>query len=194
MGLGFAHRAGWFQSGKPPFSSLGHRGRKYLQGFLVRGWNYPPGSRWSTINGARVSTPWGVVRTRGTVVFVLGALGCRTCKYMEGNPKRGSGTILPVLRWLYEPQPICDQYGWDFHTVRGGVDPGDHRFHSRGVGVVNVRRGLRTGDRALYPPRARREIGRGWACLDQLNWGSEYSRISVFSTIKVHSYRRAFFP
>ena len=30
------------------------------------------------------------------------------------------------------------QWGWGFHTVKGDVDPGYHRFHPRFVGVVDV--------------------------------------------------------
>ena len=30
------------------------------------------------------------------------------------------------------------QWGWDFHNVRGGINPGDHRFRLRFVGVVDV--------------------------------------------------------
>ena len=29
-------------------------------------------------------------------------------------------------------------WGWDFHILRGGVDPGDHRFCPPLVGVVDA--------------------------------------------------------
>ena len=29
-------------------------------------------------------------------------------------------------------------WGWSFHTVRDGIDPGDFRFRSRVVGVVEI--------------------------------------------------------
>ena len=32
------------------------------------------------------------------------------------------------------------QWGWGFHTVHGGVDPGGHRFRSRFVVVVEARK------------------------------------------------------
>ena len=32
--------------------------------------------------------------------------------------------------------------GWGFHTMGGGIDPGDHRFRPRFVGVVNVWKNL----------------------------------------------------
>ena len=43
------------------------------------------------------------------------------------------------------------QRHWGFHTVRG-VDPGEHRFRSRGVVVEEIRRDLRSGNRALSSP------------------------------------------
>ena len=45
-----------------------------------------------------------------------------------------------AARWLHEPQPISNQpvWGWGFHAVRGGIDPGDIRFRPRVVGVVQV--------------------------------------------------------
>ena len=30
--------------------------------------------------------------------------------------------------------------GWGFHTVRGGIEPGEHRFRPRYVVVVDVRK------------------------------------------------------
>ena len=35
-------------------------------------------------------------------------------------------------------QSAISQLGWGFHNVRGGIDPGDHRFRPRFVGVVKV--------------------------------------------------------
>ena len=40
-------------------------------------------------------------------------------------------------RWFHEPQPITSQYGSGFHTVRGGIDPWDHHFRPRFVGVAH---------------------------------------------------------
>ena len=33
----------------------------------------------------------------------------------------------------------------DFHTVGGSIDLGEHRFLSQGVGIVEMRRDLRSG-------------------------------------------------
>ena len=35
-------------------------------------------------------------------------------------------------------QSAIGQWDWGFHTVRGGVDPGDHCFRPQVVGVVKV--------------------------------------------------------
>ena len=58
---------------------------------------------------------------------------------MEGFLVRGWDRVLPEcgvtstlarvenipVRWLYEPQPLAiSRWGWGFHAVRGGIDPG----------------------------------------------------------------------
>ena len=45
-----------------------------------------------------------------------------------------------AARWFHKPQPISNQpvgLGF-FHTLRGGIDPGDLRFRPRVVGVVEI--------------------------------------------------------
>ena len=42
--------------------------------------------------------------------------------------------------------------GWGFHTVRGGINPGDHRFCPRFVGVADVRKDFWFGDVNLSSP------------------------------------------
>ena len=43
------------------------------------------------------------------------------------------------------------QWSWGFHTVRGGIDPGDRRFRPRVVGVVDVWKIFYAG-MGPYPP------------------------------------------
>ena len=57
---------------------------------------------------------------------------------------------------------------WGFHTVRGGIDPGDHRFRLRFVGVVEVLEGfpnrgwcLILPEKQLLPRAPRPVIGQG---------------------------------
>ena len=52
---------------------------------------------------------------------------------MRTYPSRGA----PALRTILS-QSAIGQWGWGFHTVRGGFDPRDHRFRPRVVGVVEV--------------------------------------------------------
>ena len=51
-------------------------------------------------------------------------------------------------------QSAIGQWGWGFHTVRGGIDPGDRLFRPRFVGVVDVWNDVETGDGALFSPGA----------------------------------------
>ena len=73
------------------------------------------------------STPWGAVSTRENSVFPV----CLIFRYMVNGPWTGNGTLLSpggVGSIIYEPQPIRDRpvcgIG-DFHTVWGGINPGD---------------------------------------------------------------------
>ena len=48
-----------------------------------------------------------------------------------------------ALDLLSSPSQLAiGRRGWGFHTMRGGFDPGDHRFRPRVVGVVDVWRDL----------------------------------------------------
>ena len=57
-------------------------------------------------------------------------------------------------------QPAISQWGWGFHTVRGGIDPGDLCFRLPLVTIVDVWKYFRSGD-GNYPPRVRRDLGVG---------------------------------
>ena len=57
-------------------------------------------------------------------------------------------------------QSATSQLGWGFHTLRGGIDPGDLRFRPRVVGVVEIWNGFEPG-MGNYPPRVRRDLGVG---------------------------------
>ena len=41
-------------------------------------------------------------------------------------------------RWFTEPQSAIAQRGWDFHTVRSGIVPGDLRFRPWVVRFVKI--------------------------------------------------------
>ena len=58
-----------------------------------------------------------------------------------GTSDPGMGPCRPrvALALFSSPsQSSIGRWGWGFRTVRGGVDPEDHHFRSRVVGVVHV--------------------------------------------------------
>ena len=85
-----------------------------------------------------VSTTCGPVSTRGKSVFVPGLSEL----YMYGRIyDPGMGTYPPrdALALCTSPnQSAVGRWGWGFHTMWGGFDPGDRRFRPRVVGVVKV--------------------------------------------------------
>ena len=123
-------------------------------------------------------TPCGAVSTRGIIIVPrLSEL------YMYGGIcDPGMVKFCPrvtLVLFSCPSQSAISRRGWGFHTVRGGFDPGDHRFRPWVVGVVDVWRDCRTGDEDLssrgaarsrcspegqLPPRAPRPlIGQGRA-------------------------------
>ena len=59
------------------------------------------------------------------------------------DPGMGSYRPQVALDLFSSPgQLAIGRWGWDFHTVRGGVDPEDHRFRLQVVGVLDVWRDL----------------------------------------------------
>ena len=47
------------------------------------------------------------------------------------------------------------QWGWGFHTVRGGIDPGDHHFRPRFVELyIYIHGKIHDAGTDPYPPRA----------------------------------------
>ena len=53
----------------------------------------------------------------------------------RGNSRR---TLRPPPLGEGRRGDILDQWDWDFHTVRGDIDPRDHRFRPRIAGVVDA--------------------------------------------------------
>ena len=58
-----------------------------------------------------------------------GVAGPRRCPERQLSPRAGSRS---------PSQSATGQVGWGFHTLRGGIDPGDLRFRPRGIGVVDI--------------------------------------------------------
>ena len=62
-----------------------------------------------------------------------GVAGPRRCPERKLSTRVGSMSL---------SQSATSQLGWGFHTLRGGIDPGDLRSHPRVVGVVDIWKGL----------------------------------------------------
>ena len=85
---------------------------------------------------------------------------------------QGRDPIFAGYRWLCESQPISNQrMGLGFPTVRGVLDPGDHRSRPRLIGVVNVRKDLRSGDGTISSPSAACCVNPSQSAISQWGWG-----------------------
>ena len=94
----------------------------------------------SEISVVGVYTTCGEVWNQGTTVFVPGVLGLQIrCVY----------GIFLIRRWdlILSPggadstnlsQSAISRWGWGFHTVRGGVDPGDNQVSQQYLGGVEA--------------------------------------------------------
>ena len=58
-----------------------------------------------------------------------GAAGPLRCPEGQLSPRAGS---------MSPSQSAITQWGWGFHTLRGGIDQGDLRFRPRFAGVVET--------------------------------------------------------
>ena len=55
------------------------------------------------------------------------------------GPRRwAEGRLPPRVGYMSVSQLANSQLGWSFHTLRGGIDPGDLRFRPRVVGGVEM--------------------------------------------------------
>ena len=110
----FLHRAGWYRPGGSPFSSPVRWSCRCTRGFL-----FPvlPGCHWIHEHLFAVS------RTKFQLNIV------------------GELDLALDMHWtLPQTAPCWDDShrAWDFRTVRSGIDPGDYRFRSQFVRVVDV--------------------------------------------------------
>ena len=90
-----------------------------------------------------VSTPCMEVSTRGTTVFVPGSLKL----YIYGRISDRGVVSYPPRVALALQTPY-----WGFHTVRGGIDPGDHRVRLQLL-ELNMYGRIYGPGMGLYPAR-----------------------------------------
>ena len=77
-----------------------------------------------------------------------------------------------VALWLHGPQPISNQqWSWGFHTMRSGINPRDHRFRPRCVGVADVRKDFCSGDGILSFPGGAGSKNSSQSAISQWGWG-----------------------
>ena len=79
--------------------------------------------------------------------LILAGCGGTSALARGAKPSPRAGSMRPS-------RSAITQWGWGFHTLRGGIDPGDLRFRPRVVGVVEVRKYSRSGDGNLSSPGA----------------------------------------
>ena len=72
---------------------------------------------------------WSEFSSGDKTLSSLGAAGPR--RWQEGQPSPRASSMSLI-------QSATSQWGWGFHTRRGGIDPGDLCFRPRVVGIVEV--------------------------------------------------------
>ena len=75
-------------------------------------------------------------------------LGC------GGASTLSRGATSPRVGCMSSGQSATSQWRWGFHTVRGGINPGDLRFRPLFVGVVEIWKDFVSGDETLSSPGA----------------------------------------
>lgn len=99
-----------------------------------------------------VSILCAAVSTRGNSIFVPGLLDLQT---YGGVSDPGMGHYRPRVAMALFSRPhqsAIARWGWSFHTVREGINLGDHCFLLRVDRVVDVRKDFRSGDASLSSP------------------------------------------
>ena len=72
---------------------------------------------------------WRVFSSRDKTLSSPGAAGPR--RWPEGQLSQRAGSMSLI-------QSATRQSGWGFHTLRGGIDPGDLCFRPQVVGIVDT--------------------------------------------------------
>ena len=131
-----------------------------MEGFLTRGWELilpgcggtPAQARGATLAARWLHEPQPISNHPVGLGFphpagryrpeksAFTSAGIWSCRCMEGFLIREWDPVVPGCRWLYIRSPANQRWArdWGFHTVRGGFDPGDHRFRPEVVRVVKV--------------------------------------------------------
>ena len=125
VALRFPHRAGQYRPRVSPFSSPVSWSCKYMEQFLIRGWD----------------------------PILPGCGGTSTLARGEISPRAG-----PMSPSRSPSRSTISQWGWGFHTVEGGIDPGDLRFRPPLLLDVQRHGMLSYPGMRLHPPQVRRDL------------------------------------
>ena len=173
-----SHRAAWYRPGGFRYSP-GCWSLYYVRRYgpevgpycprVRRDIDHEPHSHLKSASEVGVPTPYGAVSARGMSTFVPGLLELSIYESISGSemgdgalspgeagPQRcPEGELSPRAGSMKSPSQtsIISLWGWDFHTLRRGIDPRDVRFRLRALGVVyDVWKDLRSGDGILSSP------------------------------------------
>ena len=116
-----------------------------------RGWGVPhtlrggidPGDLRFRPRVVGVVNIWKYCKSGDETLSSPGVTGPRRCPERKRSPRAGSMSLSQIA---------TSQLGWGFHTLRGGIDPGDLRFLPRVVGGVDIWKVFNLG-MWPYPPR-----------------------------------------
>ena len=139
LALGFPHSAGRNRPGGPPFSSPVCWNCRCTEIFMIRGWDLVlPRCRRLYEPQVEVCTPCGSVSIR--TIAVPGFLELQI-----------HGSISDTEMGPYPPRVTLalQTPNWGFHTVRDGIDSGDHRFRPRFCWICTCMAGYVVGDDTL---------------------------------------------
>ena len=112
-----------------------------------RGWDFhalrgsiDPGDLSLLPRVVRVVEVWREISSGDKALSFLCAAGPRRWPEGQLSPRAGSMSLI---------QSATSQWGWGFHTLKGGIDPGDLCSRPRGVGVVEIWRESSPQDKIL---------------------------------------------
>ena len=120
-------------------------------GFHTLRGDIDPGDRHFRLRVAGVVDMWRELSSGDETLSSLGAAEPRRRLEEQPSPRPGSISLISLA---------TSQWGWGFHSRRGGIDSGDLCFRQRVVGVEEILRDFSSGEQKL-PIRVRRDLNFG---------------------------------
>ena len=134
-----------------------------MEGFLIRGWDLVlPG--W-----------WGFHTVRGGIDPRDHRLlpRCVGVADVWNDFSFGGWTLSSPggVGFTNSSRSAISQWGWSSHTLRGRIDPGDHRIRPPSVGVLDAWKDLSSGDGILPSPGGACSTNPSQSTISELGWG-----------------------